>query len=352
VESTGANIRRIGDRLLHGQLDQEGDGRGVTAIDGVEYFTAILGWSPDGERVAFYACPTDVSAPARLYAMNADGSTITRLSNAPAGRPVVCYTEAFPALSWAPDSRKLVYYSYDDPKGLYIVNADGTGARFLTDGLFPQWSPAGAVIAYVKDSVSDGTAWGLPFYAINADGTGIREVAGVPRDCTSWALVGCVAARPVWSPRGDLLAFSAVGTPPDVAHLSASPEHDVFTIKPDGSELAVLPGLPQNVPPGGGSLFAQWLDCDRGLPTAGCGVRVTNVGSQRLNVRREPGADKTVIAQVTANATLCLLGTPALVRGTQWWPVHAPDGHEGWSAVFDPDSPTTRWLQPTGDSCN
>jgi len=354
VDSVGANLRRIGDRLYNGPLEPNNDGLGQIVIDGAEYLTGVLGWAPDGKRLAFFTCPVAGGEGGQyLYAINADGTGLTRLSNPPAGRPVICQSDApYSALSWAPDSAKLVYYSYDQPSGLYIVNVDGKDPRHLTAGYFPHWSSTGDTIAFVKEpNPAPGASWELPISAIGADGTGEREVAKVPRDCSAWGLLGCVAAHPVWSPRGDLLAFAAVSTPLEEAQLNEAPAHDVFVIKPDGSGLAILPSLPRNDPPGGGSVFSHWVDCDQPLPTPGCQVRVANVGSQRLNVRREPGQDKDVIAQVNADAVVCLLGTPALVSGLQWWPVRTPEGPEGWSAVFDPESPETRWLQPTGTPC-
>src|SRR5207237_4932335 len=75
-----------------------------------------------------------IMADGRLYAVNAEGSGLTRLSNPPGGSPVVCYSEGVPAVAWSPDGAKLAYYSYTEPYGLYIVNSDGTGTRFLTAG--------------------------------------------------------------------------------------------------------------------------------------------------------------------------------------------------------------------------
>jgi len=104
-------------------------------VDGVSYLTGVIGWAPGGGRLVFYACPSNpIMADGRLYAVNAEGSGLTRLSNPPGGSPVVCYSEEVPAVAWSPDGAKLAYYSYTEPYGLYIVNSDGTGTRFLTAG--------------------------------------------------------------------------------------------------------------------------------------------------------------------------------------------------------------------------
>ncbi|HXD49958.1 MAG TPA: BamA/TamA family outer membrane protein [Gemmatimonadaceae bacterium] len=58
--------------------------------------------------------------------------------------------------SWSPDGRRLVFSgSKGGISDLYMVNADGTGLRRLTNDPFgdfqPQWSPDGATIAFASD---------------------------------------------------------------------------------------------------------------------------------------------------------------------------------------------------------
>jgi len=126
----------------------------------------------------------------------------------------------------------------------------------------------------------------VPIYTIDSDGNRESELVRVPLDCTGWALFGCAAPHAYWSPDGDLLAFTAVGAPVDIAQLQGSPISDVFAMRADGSGLTKIEGLPKSVPPGGGSHFAGWVNCAGFLPTAGCQVRLTKVGAQGLNMRR------------------------------------------------------------------
>ncbi|MBI3920925.1 MAG: PD40 domain-containing protein [Armatimonadetes bacterium] len=96
---------------------------------------------------------------------------------------------------------------------LWIVNADGTGKRRLTndtvDASSPKWSPDGSRIAYLRE---DG------LWVINADGLGKRRLVVSPkrylRGAESCRKVGNVEIEGTfqWSPRGDRIAFTRADT--------------------------------------------------------------------------------------------------------------------------------------------
>ena len=74
---------------------------------------------------------------------------------------------------------------------IYVINADGTGLRRLTDGMEPAWSPDGTKVAF--------TRWRDPrgLYVIDEDGSNETLVFG-------W-----VAAKGVaWSPDGSRIVFT------------------------------------------------------------------------------------------------------------------------------------------------
>src|SRR3972149_3275713 len=79
-----------------------------------------------------------------IYAMNADGSGQTRLTNNAA-------TEYGPA--WSPDGTKIAFWSDRDGNWeVYAMNADGSGQTRLTNNsawdAAPAWSPDGTKIAF------------------------------------------------------------------------------------------------------------------------------------------------------------------------------------------------------------
>lgn len=293
-------------------------------------------WSPDGAKVAFVECSADPSGGLRaeLYVMNADGSGLLNVSNHPANDVVVCQSEGNFGFNWSPDSTRIVFYSWRDPPGLYVVNADGSGLTHLTDGANPQWSPVGDTIVFT-DIVD--TTWECEIHAINPDGSDERLLARVPCEGD---LAFIVAPRPKWSPDGSMLAFSANEEP---SQDEFAPPGEVFVMKADGSSLTNITNHPAD------DHSPLWVDC--GLPTAGCEAEVRNVAPERLNVREGPGTEDELIGNLSEGDTVCLLGSPYLEDGYKWWPLHGPADLEGWAAERDPADPGGQWLVATGRLC-
>jgi TolB protein len=98
-------------------------------------------WSPDGTRIAFSA--TGEQADNTIWLMNADGSDLTQLTD-----DLPAYQAWRP--SWSPDGSRIAYWAYRPDDGLcyqiYAMEADGSNPTNITNhdscNENPAWSPA------------------------------------------------------------------------------------------------------------------------------------------------------------------------------------------------------------------
>jgi Tol biopolymer transport system component len=345
--ATTAQIVFFSEREPRGLYLVNADGTDLTRIGDQAYGSRILVWSQDGTKVASVECPTEFGRDSEVYVMTSDGSGRTNVSNDPGADVVICFSDApLYGLSWSSDGGQIVFYSARDPEGLYVVNTDGSGLSYLTQGFYPDWSPSGGAIVFARGIfVEGGSEWEVPIRAIDPDGSNERLFASVPRDCTAWALHGCITPQLRWSSDGSLLAFTAVLERPDLSllGLGENPNNEVFVINEDGTGLTNVTNHPA------GDYSPIWVNCQ--LPTAGCEASVANIQPERLNLRDGPGTDADITSRLNEGDSVCLLGSPTLEEGFQWWPVRTAEGSEGWAAAFDPGEPDRPWLQATGATC-
>jgi len=106
----------------------------------------------------------------------------------------------------SPDGDWLAYYSLGKQEDIFIIRADGTDMRQLTDDAFkdrePRWSPDGKRIAFTSDRSGSSEIW-----AISRDGSGLQQLT---------QMAG--AHHPVWSPDGTQMVYS-IHTPKNAAYI-------------------------------------------------------------------------------------------------------------------------------------
>jgi Tol biopolymer transport system component len=166
--------------------------RRLTPIANSQGYSAYA-WSPDGSRLLVSKCNAyDVCAG--LYSMRADGSSTVVLTTS--GN-----TDGSDA-RWSPNGSRV---AFEDSSGqLWVVNADGTDLRLLTQDLQPRsdpagefsWAPNGKRIVFARTggTLFTVTTQGIPTLQ---EILPFAEIHKFP-----------VALQPTWSPDGSRIAFS------------------------------------------------------------------------------------------------------------------------------------------------
>jgi len=185
--------------------------------------------SPDGSRIVFLTSRHDPNPQFpffkyEIYVMDIDGTNQRRLTTTEAG-------ENHP--TWSPDGNKIVFdadYDGDGKYEIYTMNADGTGVTRLTatqaNDRFADWSPDGTRIAFSSDRSGQ---WDI--YVMNVDGRNQQRLT----DNSGWEMF------PAWSPDGAQIAFFACdpqGRPK---------QQDIYVMNADGSNVQPLTNTPSVV---------------------------------------------------------------------------------------------------------
>jgi TolB protein len=192
--------------------------------------------SPDGRRVAFFRIFADGS-PDEIFLVNVDGSNLHAVDVG--GCDATCLGDDTEGHAWSPDGTQIVFERalLDDSGnvnvGLWLMNADGTGPRQITqlnlavdsEDHRPAWSPDGMQLVFQRIDRTAPAEVGVLF-TVRVDGTNLRQITPSAFD----------ANDPDWSPDGALIVFQSP------AEANQGGEQNIFTIGTDGTGLTQLTG--------------------------------------------------------------------------------------------------------------
>ncbi len=163
--------------------------------------------STNYRQIAYFAWPAAAGYDqAGIRIMNADYTGDRLVLNVGASYP-----------SFSPDGSRMVLTGDEE---LYIVNSDGSGLRFFTEGEYGDWSPTSNWIAH---RACHGGACGL--WETNAD-------SGEQRRLTTGGSDG----QPAWSPNGQQIAYIS----------QDDGNFEIYRINADGSNKVRLTNNPSS----------------------------------------------------------------------------------------------------------
>jgi Tol biopolymer transport system component len=184
---------------------------------GTGAFTAFLDFDAGGKK------PSDrVNGGAQVAMVNDDGSGFHLITSGP-------NNNAFP--SYAPDGKHVVYRTAGpEGDGLRIMNLEDHSIAKLTDAYdnFPQWSPRGDVIAFVRQ-----TGGNFEVFTIHPDGTGLKQLTDIHGN----------EAHLGWSPDGQRIVFtsSRMGFKDEALYQgNPQPYGEIFVMRKDGTDVEQL----------------------------------------------------------------------------------------------------------------
>jgi len=184
VAETGPQTRRLKRIAI-----MDSDGSNLRYLTEGEATVVTPRFSPDGSRLAYLSYQ---GRRGRVFVMDLAAGTKRLLV------PGLVQTSA-PRFS--PDGRRIAFaMSAGGNTDIYVTNADGSGSpvRLTTSpgiDTAPSFSPDGSRIVFESDR-----SGAQQLYVMNADGSDERRISR-----------GGPSASPVWSPRGDTIAFVRTG---------------------------------------------------------------------------------------------------------------------------------------------
>ena len=184
--------------------------------------------APDGRRLAFSA---DQHGKTLLYVINADGTNARVVSDS---------LELRGTPAWTPDGRSITSAAdVDGTPHLFNISLDGQATPLVRDyAVDPVWSPAGDFVVYsgadigttfaVKAVTANGTPYPIPNLTLTRGARRLRFLRGQPMLVV---MRGDIQHRDLW--QIDL----ASGTERQVTSLPADVNVRDFDVSPDGREI-------------------------------------------------------------------------------------------------------------------
>ncbi|MBT7290388.1 MAG: hypothetical protein HN837_07870, partial [Chloroflexi bacterium] len=223
IENHNNNIIRVVDS----------DGSNLIAIDDAQRYGFESAWSPDSGKIAYIKSDNDSGGDiSDIYIANADGTGRINITNGDYGRAM--------RVSWSSDGQKITFQALSsasqmDPPDSYRVNADGTGLTKTTSTINGESayeimpSPDGkrTLLAVIDDE----TTTEYLIYLADADGRNpVRIMENVQEYISGYT----------WAPNSSKFAYSTRGHDVDNPDGRDTNAHNIYVVNADGTGLVEL----------------------------------------------------------------------------------------------------------------